>query len=429
MSTDARTDGFEGLTLERVSRRFGDYTALHRLNLTIKAGEFIALLGPSGCGKSTALNCLAGLLPLSGGRIWLDAERIDTVPSERRGFGMVFQNYALFPHMSVRKNIGFGLAMRKIPDAEIKRRVNDALALVRLEEHANKLPDQLSGGEQQRVAIARAIVLEPALVLMDEPLSNLDARLRLEMRTDIRGLHQWLGLTTIYVTHDQEEALSLADRLVVLREGRTQQIGTPEQLYSQPANRYVANFMGYRNDFELRVHAIDGRGGVLVAGNGWALHGAAQARLTVGDPVVAMARPEDLVVVRPGGDPRGPQPAWGAQRAPSPEGRQGQGSSPGHEAGQGQTGDVPTSPPGAPGVESPTNQWGVHNGIEVRVEVCEYQGRELAVEGRTPDGTRIHLLTPHRLAPGDRVQVTIRPERLLVYPSGTRDDTPRGRHR
>jgi putative spermidine/putrescine transport system ATP-binding protein len=387
-ATDTRTGGFEGLTLERVSRRFGDYTALHRLNLTIKAGEFIALLGPSGCGKSTALNCLAGLLPLSGGRIWLDAERIDTVPSERRGFGMVFQNYALFPHMSVRKNIAFGLTMRRIPDAEIKRRVNDALALVRLEEHANKLPDQLSGGEQQRVAIARAIVLEPALVLMDEPLSNLDARLRQEMRTDIRGLHQWLGLTTIYVTHDQEEALSLADRLVVLREGRTQQIGTPEQLYSQPANRYVANFMGYRNEFELRVHAIDGRGGVLVAGHGWALHGTAQARLTTGDPAAAMARPEDLVVVRPGGD--------GAPR---------------------------TSP------TAPTNQWGVHNGIEVRVEVCEYQGRELAVEGRTPDGTRIHLLTPHRLAPGDRVQVTIRPERLLVYPSGTRDDTTRGRHR
>jgi hypothetical protein len=190
--------------------------------------------------------------------------------------------------------------------------------------------------------------------------------------------------------------------------------------------------MGYRNVFELRVHAIDGRGGVLVAGNGWALHGAAQSRLTVGDPVVAMARPEDLVVTGPGVDPHGPhrsQPEWRAPRGTSPEGHQGHQGHQVRPGGQGQTGEGPPPPPGAPGAETTTNQWGVHNGIEVRVEVCEYQGRELAVEGRTPDGTRIHLLTSQRLAPGDRVQVTIRPERLLVYPSGTRDDTARGRHR
>src|SRR5207248_10390456 len=192
--------------------------------LEVGRGEFIALLGPSGCGKSTALNCLAGLLPLTGGSIWLDDARIDRLKPEGRGFGMVFQNYALFPHMSVRKNIGFGLKMQGRPNAEIAQKVEEALGLVHLVEQAAKHPGQLSGGQQQRVAIARAIVLEPPLVLMDEPLSTLDAKLRLEMRTEIRRLHQTLGLTTVYVTHDQEEALSLSDRLVVLRDGRVQQI-------------------------------------------------------------------------------------------------------------------------------------------------------------------------------------------------------------
>ncbi|HQE31423.1 MAG TPA: ABC transporter ATP-binding protein, partial [Propionibacteriaceae bacterium] len=211
---------FDKLELKDVGRRFGDRDALQGLDLTIRSGEFIALLGPSGCGKSTALNCIAGLLPLTDGSMWIDADRFDDVPAERRGFGMVFQNYALFPHMTVRKNIAFGLEMRKVAKAEIAKRVNDAIGLVRLEEHTDKLPGQLSGGQQQRVAIARAIVLEPRLVLMDEPLSNLDAKLRLEMRGEIKRIHQSLGLTTIYVTHDQEEALAVADRLVVLRSGR-----------------------------------------------------------------------------------------------------------------------------------------------------------------------------------------------------------------
>ncbi|MFD0516926.1 ABC transporter ATP-binding protein [Paractinoplanes durhamensis] len=244
------------LRIDGVTRRFGGKAALERLDLDIEQGEFIALLGPSGCGKSTALNCLAGLLPLSEGSIWQDDTRLDTLPPERRGFGMVFQSYALFPHLSVRKNIAFGLQMRRLPRAEVRRRTDEAIKLVRLEEHATKLPGQLSGGQQQRVAIARAVVLEPSLVLMDEPLSNLDAKLRLEMRTEIRRLHQSLGLTTVYVTHDQEEALSMADRLVVLRDGRVQQIGTPEELHTRPANRHVADFMGYRNLLPLKVTAV-----------------------------------------------------------------------------------------------------------------------------------------------------------------------------
>ncbi|WP_344288658.1 ABC transporter ATP-binding protein, partial [Streptomyces synnematoformans] len=252
---------FGSLRMEKVSRSFGRFRALRELDLEIEGGEFIALLGPSGCGKSTALNCLAGLLPLTGGAITVDGERIDNVPPERRGFGMVFQNYALFPHLSVHDNVAFGLKMARVPKAERNLRVAQALALVQLAEHARKRPGQLSGGQQQRVAIARAVVLEPRLVLMDEPLSNLDAALRLEMRTEIRRLHQRLGLTTVYVTHDQEEALSLADRLVVLRDGTTQQIGTPEEVYGSPANRYVAGFMGYRNMLDVTVTDGAGAGG------------------------------------------------------------------------------------------------------------------------------------------------------------------------
>ena len=241
------------LRLAGVTRRFGDQAALDGLDLTIRGGEFIALLGPSGCGKTTALNCLAGLLPLSGGEIHLDGDRIDGLPPERRGFGMVFQNYALFPHLSVRRNVAFGLEMAGTGKQERAGKVDEVLDLVGLQPHAEKYPAQLSGGQQQRVAIARAVVMEPPLMLMDEPLSNLDAKLRLEMRTEIRRLHQQLDLTTVYVTHDQEEALSLADRLVLLRDGVVEQVGPPEELYPQPASAYVAGFMGYRNLLEMEV--------------------------------------------------------------------------------------------------------------------------------------------------------------------------------
>jgi putative spermidine/putrescine transport system ATP-binding protein len=257
---------FRELRLDRISRDFGQVHALRDLTLTVKRGEFVALLGPSGCGKSTALNCIAGLLQVTGGAIWLDEQRLDTTGPEDRGFGMVFQNYALFPHMTVRRNVGFGLVTQRRPRDEITRRVNEALALVRLGDQGDKLPGQLSGGQQQRVAIARAIVVEPPLVLMDEPLSNLDAKLRLEMRAEIRRIHTMLGSSTIYVTHDQEEALSLADRIVVMIEGQTRQIGTPEELYSRPAHPDVAEFMGYRNLVKSRAEAIDGGVAVTVGG-------------------------------------------------------------------------------------------------------------------------------------------------------------------
>ena len=263
---------FSELRLDKVTRRFAGaggkaFNALSEMTLTIRRGEFIALLGPSGCGKSTALNCIAGLLSLSGGSIWLDDLRIDTLPPERRGFGMVFQNYALFPHMSVAKNVGFGLKMRGVPSADIASRVDRALKLVQLTGQEHKLPGQLSGGQQQRVAIARAIVIEPPLVLMDEPLSNLDAKLRIETRAEIRRIHRELDRTTIYVTHDQDEALSLADRIVVMTEGVVRQVATPQEVYAQPATLDVARFMGYRNVVEFGVEREDGQR-VLLARNG-----------------------------------------------------------------------------------------------------------------------------------------------------------------
>jgi putative spermidine/putrescine transport system ATP-binding protein len=290
---------FEEVRLDRVSRDFGTLNALRDISLTIRRREFIALLGPSGCGKSTTLNCIAGLLPVTGGAIWLDKHRVDTLRPEERGFGMVFQNYALFPHLNVRQNIGFGLKMRGTPKAEMDRKVDEALSLVRLQGQEHKLPGQLSGGQQQRVAIARAIVIEPPLVLMDEPLSNLDAKLRLEMRAEIRRIHNELGATTIYVTHDQDEALSLADRIVVLRDGVIRQVGTPKELYEEPAHLDVADFMGFRNKLKGRVlSSTDGRAVIDV--DGAQIQGIAREKLSAGSSAYAAIRPDDLVVGEPG---------------------------------------------------------------------------------------------------------------------------------
>ena len=290
---------FKELRLAAVSRHFDNpsgarVAALHELTLTIRRGEFICLLGPSGCGKTTALNCIAGLLPVTGGTISLDERRIDLLPPEKRGFGMVFQNYALFPHMTVRRNVAFGLMMRGTPADEMKARVARAFELVQLTGHEDKLPGQLSGGQQQRVAIARAIVIEPPLLLMDEPLSNLDAKLRLEMRAEIRRIHRQLGRTTIYVTHDQDEALSLADRIVVMKDGLVQQVAGPEEVYAQPANLHVARFMGYRNVLALNVGARNGDQ-VTLEGSGLGLEGTAKQELSGTRASVAI-RPEDLSV-------------------------------------------------------------------------------------------------------------------------------------
>jgi putative spermidine/putrescine transport system ATP-binding protein len=289
---------FHELRLDRLGRRFGSVAALNDISLTIRKGEFVALLGPSGCGKSTTLNCIAGLLSSTSGGIWLDDKRIERLRPEERGFGMVFQNYALFPHLSVRNNIGFGLVMQRVSKADIRRRVDEAISLVRLNGQEEKLPGQLSGGQQQRVAIARAIVIEPPLVLMDEPLSNLDAKLRLEMRAEMRRIHNSLGATTIYVTHDQEEALSLADRIVVLRDGAIRQIGTPEELFARPDHLDVADFMGFRNRLEGEVVSVVGDEAEVAVGSA-RLRGRMREVVRMGGRVVMTIRPDDLLAVAP----------------------------------------------------------------------------------------------------------------------------------
>ena len=296
---------FEQLRLESVCRSFVNaegqsVAALQGLDLNIRRGEFIALLGPSGCGKSTALNCIAGLQPLSGGGIWLDEKRIDVLPPEKRGFGMVFQNYALFPHMSVLDNVGFGLKMRGTSKAETVKRAREALQLVQLVGHEKKLPGQLSGGQQQRVAIARAIVIEPPLILMDEPLSNLDTKLRIEMRAEIRRIHTQLDRATIYVTHDQDEALSMADRIVVMKEGVVQQVATPKAVYGRPKNLHVARFMGYRNVLPFMLEGTQGEG-VAVEANGVRLTGMAMDGFNSKRVSVAL-RPEDMERAAPGSE-------------------------------------------------------------------------------------------------------------------------------
>jgi putative spermidine/putrescine transport system ATP-binding protein len=284
------------LRIRGLGKQFGDLDALRDFDLDMKGGEFISLLGPSGCGKTTALNCIAGLLTPDAGDIQLDGESIVRTPSERRRFGMVFQNYALFPHLTVGKNVAFGLEMQRVPKSQIGARVDEILALVRLAEHRDKYPAQLSGGQQQRVAIARAVVTEPRLMLMDEPLSNLDAKLRMEMRTEIKRLHQAVGLTTIYVTHDQEEALSLSDRIVLMKQGRIRQIGTPREVYLQPTSAYAANFLGARNLLNGRVSARDGTIVRLSTESGTELVGTTSGELAVGDDAIAAIRPEHIAL-------------------------------------------------------------------------------------------------------------------------------------
>jgi putative spermidine/putrescine transport system ATP-binding protein len=280
----------------RLSKHFGAKNVLDDFALEVRGGELVTFLGPSGCGKSTALNLLAGLLTPSAGEIWLDERRIDALAPERRGFGMVFQNYALFPHLTVFENVAFGLSVRGVTRDEIAARVGRMLTLVKLEGFARRYPAQLSGGQQQRVAIARALVIEPRVLLLDEPLSNLDAKLRLEMRAEIKRLHAGLGLTSIYVTHDQAEALSLSDRIVVMREGRAMQVGPPAEIHDRPQNLFVADFVGYRNVIPLTVIKSGVDGVVLGEGAGLTLGGRATGPLRVGTAALAAVRPEDLRV-------------------------------------------------------------------------------------------------------------------------------------
>src|ERR687889_1194032 len=236
------------LTVDNASKVFGgNARALDGVSFSVAQNEFFTLLGPSGCGKTTLLRSIAGFADLTGGSIGLAGARLDAVPSHKRDIGMVFQDYAVFPHLTVGENVAFGLKARKVPAAETASRVAEALATVRLEALVARLPAALSGGQQQRIGLARAIVIRPKLLLMDEPLSNLDAKLRIELREDIRDIQRRLGITTIYVTHDQEEALAVSDRICVMNKGQVEQIGTPFEIYRKPLRRFAAAFVGTMN--------------------------------------------------------------------------------------------------------------------------------------------------------------------------------------
>jgi iron(III) transport system ATP-binding protein len=273
--------------------------AVRDLSLRVEAGEFVTLLGPSGCGKTTVLRTLAGLERADAGEVLLDGRPIQMLPAHRRRVGMVFQNYALFPHLSVYENVAYSLRIRRASQDAVRRAVASALSIVGLDELGARLPGQLSGGQQQRVALARALVMEPDLLLFDEPLSNLDAKLRVQVRGELRRLQKRLGTTAIYVTHDQDEAMSLSDRIAVMNAGRLEQVDTPERIYARPASLFVADFVG-------QVNAVRGR--VVERGNGTTRIAAlgqmvtVPARDDVGDDVLVIVRPEALRLAPPVGD-------------------------------------------------------------------------------------------------------------------------------
>jgi putative spermidine/putrescine transport system ATP-binding protein len=277
------------LELDHVTKRYGELKAVDDVSLVVEQGEFVVLLGPSGCGKTTTLRMVAGFVEPTSGRVRLGERDITVLPPWRRNAGLVFQSYALFPHLTVSQNVAFGLEMRKVPAAEMPAKIAEALRLVRLDHLGERLPRQLSGGQQQRVALARALVFRPDILLLDEPLSNLDAKLRQDVRVEIRELQRKLGLTTVMVTHDQEEALTMADRLVVMNEGRIRQAGSQQDLYERPADRFVADFVGRSTFLEGKV---EGPGRFVSAGG---LVIACEA-MGVGPAALAL-RPERLVLL------------------------------------------------------------------------------------------------------------------------------------
>ncbi len=279
------------ITIEKLTKRFGEKTVLDRIELQIAAGELFFLLGPSGCGKTTLLRAVAGLNEPDEGRILAGDRDVTHLPPHRRDMGMVFQSYALWPHMTLRENVAFGLEMRSVKKADVRQRALRALEMVKLADRANAKPNELSGGQQQRVALARALVIEPQCLLLDEPLSNLDAKLRLEMRTEIRRICKEAGLTAIYVTHDQKEALSVADRLAILDQGRLLQIGSPQDVYVRPASRFVAQFIGETTFIEGRVKEMrGGRVEVETAAGAW--HATGEGTFAAGEKVWLSVRPE-----------------------------------------------------------------------------------------------------------------------------------------
>ena len=283
------------ITIVDAVKKYGDFTAIPDLSLEIQPGEFFTLLGPSGCGKTTLLRMIAGFNSIEGGQFYFGDRLINDLEPSKRNIGMVFQNYAIFPHLTVRKNVAFGLKNRKLPKDQIKEKTEAFMALMKISEYADRLPEKLSGGQQQRVALARALAIEPEVLLMDEPLSNLDAKLRVEMRTVIKEIQNRLGITTVYVTHDQEEAMAVSDRIAVMNLGVIQQIGTPKTLYQRPANRFVATFIGRSNLMDAVVK-VNGSEKSIVFNNGYTVKMDNLTDVTDGQKVSVSVRPEELVI-------------------------------------------------------------------------------------------------------------------------------------
>src|SRR5262245_45589826 len=281
------------VSIQNLTKKFGETTALKAVSLEVQSQELFFLLGPSGCGKTTLLRLIAGFYQPDAGELSFGDKPMRGVPPHRRNTGMVFQNYALWPHMTVVENVAYGLEVRSISAAERKERVAEALAIVQVEKFAERTPNQLSGGQQQRIALARALVIKPDVLLLDEPLSNLDAKLRLEMREEIRRIHAQTRITTIYVTHDQKEALSLADRIAVMREGRVEQIGDPRTVYRSPANRFVADFIGESNWLAGEIREVLAEG-LLVQTEFGPFQTVAKAGLGAGEKVWLGFRPESI---------------------------------------------------------------------------------------------------------------------------------------
>ncbi len=284
--------------LREVTKRHGETVAVDRLSLTIRTGEFFSILGPSGSGKTTLLRLLAGFEQPDTGAIIIEGRHMEGVPPNRRPVNLVFQNYALFPHMTVAGNVAFGLEMQGVADAEIGPRVTEALDMVRLAMKQDRLPLQLSGGEQQRVALARALVNRPAVLLLDEPLGALDKQLRLDMEVELKALQERVGITFVCVTHDQEEALTMSDRLAVMHQGRLLQVGTPEEIYQAPTSAFVANFIGVSNSLSGRVEGMVGPHATVEVDGIGVIHALAVPGVVVGAPVLVTIRPERLHLSR-----------------------------------------------------------------------------------------------------------------------------------
>jgi len=288
--------------LNEIVKRFGTVTAADHVTLAIESGQFFTLLGPSGCGKTTILRIIAGLEIPDSGQVFFDSREVTWTPPYERGTGMVFQNYALWPHMKVFENVAYGLRVRKAKSDDLKKRVNSVLDLVQLEGLEDRFPTQLSGGQQQRVALARALVIEPKVLLLDEPLSNLDARLRIEMREELKNIQKKLGITAIYVTHDQEEALVLSDRLAIVNKGAVYQTGTPHEIYSAPNSLFVATFIGRCTLFPGTVQSVAGKYLTVAADNGMTIIGVrseSSREMSTGERAICVIRPENFQVETP----------------------------------------------------------------------------------------------------------------------------------